>query len=85
MPHSVYILKSLRRETYYVGQSVDPPRRLVFHNTTEKGFTSWYRPWLLVYTLACKTREEAIDLERKIKAWKSKLMIEKLIRGEITL
>ncbi len=63
----------------------DPERRLGYHNTIEKGFTSRYRPWELVFKYSCKSREEARQLEKKIKGWKSKAMIRKLLRGEISL
>ena len=54
----------------------------MFHNTIEKGFTSRYRPWELVFVKECESKKEALNLEKKIKNWKSKLMIEKVLKGE---
>jgi putative endonuclease len=85
MGYFVYILKSKSVDKYYVGSSSNPERRLHFHNTIEKGFTSRYRPWELVYTLEFTTKKEAQAAERKIKAWKSKVRIKKLVSGEIEI
>jgi putative endonuclease len=51
----------------------------------EKGFTSRYRPWKLVYTRECNSKKEAMDLEREIKQWKSKQKIARLAAGKIVL
>jgi putative endonuclease len=81
----LYILKSLKVYKYYTGISDNPHRRIIYHNTTKKGFTSRYRPWELVYTEKFNSRAEALAAEKKVKNWKSRVMIEKLIAGEIKL
>ena len=85
MTYFVYILRSKSADKYYVGSSSDPARRLKFHNSIEKGFTSRYRPWELVYTKEYYSKREAQAVERKIKSWKSKKRIIKLINGEIDI
>ena len=85
MSHYVYILRSQVIDRYYIGQSENPERRLEFHNSVERGFTARYRPWKLVFKKECENREEAIRLERKIKQWKSKTMIQKLLEEKISL
>ena len=85
MPHFVYILKSLSAAKYYVGSSENPNRRLEFHNTIEKGFTSRYRPWEIVFNQEFSSKSEALRVEKKIKNWKSRKMIEKLVGGEIKI
>ena len=85
MKYYLYILKSEIQEKYYTGISNNVEKRLEFHNTIEKGFTSRYRPWKIVYKKDFSSKEEAIKNENKIKKWKSKVMIEKLIKGEIEL
>jgi putative endonuclease len=72
MPHYVYILKSVSSDKYYIGSSRNPYRRLSYHNTFEKGFTSRYRPWKIVFSKESISREEAMRIERKIKFWKAK-------------
>ena len=81
----VYILKSQVTDKYYVGSSSDPVRRLEFHNSIEKGFTSRYRPWELVFTREYPDKGSAQIVERKIKSWKSRKMIDRLISGEIEI
>ena len=83
MGYWVYILYSESGKRYYVGQSENPERRLGNHTTIEKGYTSRYRPWRLVYTKEFRGRETAKRVEGKIKSWKSRKMIEKLIGGRI--
>ncbi len=49
MSSFLYILKSDTNEIYYTGQSKNPTKRLLFHNSIEKGFTTRYRPWRIVF------------------------------------
>jgi predicted GIY-YIG superfamily endonuclease len=85
MPYFLYILQSHVNQKFYAGSSEDPKRRLLYHNSIEKGFTARYRPWNLVFVKEFPSKYLAQKAERKIKSWKSKLMIERLIHGEITL
>ena len=82
LPFFLYILKSESANRFYVGSSEDPKRRLSYHNSIEKGFTARYRPWALVYTKEFETKHEALAAERKVKAWKSAKMIERLVSGK---
>jgi putative endonuclease len=79
------MLHSASADRYYVGISSNPERRLEFHNSMEKGFTSRYRPWKSVYTKEYESKALAQNAEQKIKSWKSRRMIEKLRTGEIQL
>ena len=81
----VYILYSERGDRYYKGMSQNPERRLEYHNTKERGYTSRYRPWKLVYTKGFAAKGEALAAECKVKGWKSRKMIERLISGDIEL
>jgi putative endonuclease len=85
MEYNLYILYSERGERYYVGSSENPERRLKYHNTVEKGFTSRYRPWEIVYTKIFPSKALAQQAERKVKSWKSRIMIKKLISGDVEL
>ncbi len=55
---------------------------MVHHNTTERGYTSRYRPWRLVYKKEYGTKAEAQAAERKLKGMKSRSMTERIIKGE---
>lgn len=81
----LYILKSEVKETFYVGISNDPERRIQYHNKGDKGYTRKYRPWRIVYTKLFDTKEDALKAEKKVKGWKSKKMIKLLIVGSIDI
>ena len=85
MRYYLYILKSISVGRYYTGISQNPKRRLEYHNTLEKGFTSRYRPWEIVLIKEYNSKKEAMRAEKKVKSWKSTKMIKKVIKGEITL
>ncbi len=85
MAHYIYILKSKTADKYYIGSSENPERRLEFHNTIEKGFTARNRPWEIVFTQEFTSKTVATKVERKIKSWKSRKMIERVINREIVI
>lgn len=85
MGYFVYILQSDVTEKFYIGSSAEPLRRLGFHNTIEKGFTARYRPWKLVFMREYQSKQEAQAVERKLKSWKSRQTILRLINAEIVL
>ena len=85
MNYYLYILQSEVKESYYVGSSEDPERRVLYHNSESKGFTQRNRPLKLAYKVRFKSKIEANTAERKVKSWKSKKMIRLLISGEIKI
>lgn len=85
LKYYLYILKSFSTNKYYTGISDNAEKRLGFHNTIEKGFTSRYRPWEIVFKQEFESKELAGEAERKIKNWKSRKMIDNVIKGEIVL
>ena len=66
-----------------MGETSNLQRRLEFHNEDGKGFTARYRPWEVAFSMEYTSREDALASERKIKGWKSKKMIERVIQGKI--
>ena len=85
MKYYLYILKSQVADKYYTGISRNPQVRLEYHNTIEKGFTSRYRPWKIAFVIEFDSKSEAMKAEKKIKNWKSKKMIEKILSVDIEL
>jgi len=85
MKYSLYILKSSVRDTYYIGSSDNPKRRLPYHNGESKGYTQRYRPWKLAYTHTFDSKQQALQAEQVVKKWKSKKMIRLLIDGKIDI
>ncbi|MDW8332151.1 MAG: GIY-YIG nuclease family protein [Cyclobacteriaceae bacterium] len=63
----VYILYSPSYDKYYVGQTKDLSNRVERHNQGYEKFTSFYRPWSLVWYASKPTRADAMVLERKLK------------------
>jgi putative endonuclease len=63
----VYILKSLKTGRYYVGQTSNLTQRLQQHNSPEAGHTLKEQPWELAWSCTVSSRQEAMQLERKIK------------------
>jgi putative endonuclease len=62
----VYILEN-QAGKLYIGQTVDLSRRLIEHNEIGKGYTSKYRPWVLVWSKGFITRKESMREERYLK------------------
>ncbi len=85
MKYFLYILKSKSADKFYVGISQNPNRRLEYHNSFEKGFTSRYRPWEIVFIHEFNSKTDASKMEKKIKSWKSSKMIQRVIDGDIVL
>ena len=78
-----YVLYSVSINSYYVGYTSDLEKRLSKHNTNHLGFTGRAKDWNIVYVEEFANKESAIARERKIKGWKSRKMIEKLISSAV--
>jgi putative endonuclease len=78
----LYILYSPRIDQYYIGISQNPEKRLLFHNTSPKGWSRRGRPWSLDFTKEFKTRKEVKRWENWIKEQKDRGIIEKIIARE---
>ncbi len=79
----VYILRSKLTNKFYVGCTDNINRRLKEHNSGLSKYTKSNRPWIIEYFEEYSTLSEARMRERKIKSWKKRVAIEKLIRGPI--
>ncbi|TAH00170.1 MAG: GIY-YIG nuclease family protein [Sphingobacteriales bacterium] len=77
--HSVYILHSQSLNKYYVGSTSNLSERLKKHNSNHKGFTGNTADWVIMYIESFPTKSLAFAQEMKIKKWKSRILIEKLI------
>ena len=80
----VYILYSGQLNRFYIGSTtVDPELRKDRHLSEYYGptkYTSKASDWQLYFSLACKTRQQAIQIEKHIKRMKSKQYIENLTK-----
>jgi putative endonuclease len=71
----VYILQSIKDQSFYIGYSKDPKARLEKHNRPHKGYTARKQPWEIFFIEQYQTKEEALQRERFIKKQKSKQFI----------
>ena len=62
-----YILFSVPKEEYYVGQTNSINTRFDQHNTGEVTSTKHAKPWKIVTVFEFETRSQAMKLEKKIK------------------
>ena len=79
MNYFVYILKSSINNDIYIGSTENIEKRLAKHNRGEVQSTKAYRPWEMMQVEIFPSRQEARKRELRIKSWKSRKAIEKLI------
>jgi len=76
-----YALFSKSHNKIYVGFSSDLNGRLSAHNHPKnKGWTSRYQPWELIYHEEFCTKEGAMAREKQLKSAKGRLFIRSLIK-----
>jgi len=85
MPVFVYILRSLKDGTYYVGSAQDVDSRIKHHNQVGTQYTKQKRPWELVYTEEHPDRSSAMQREYAIKKHGGRQFIESLIKKSCPL
>ena len=85
MNANVYILYFKKTNRYYVGSTTDLPRRLKQHRSGHTHSTKRLGDFDLVFDQSFQTIGEARSIESKIKKWKRRDFIEKIINdGKIT-
>jgi len=63
----VYVIFSESLHKYYVGSTNDVKKRVDQHNAGRSNFTSMGVPWILIVSIECNSRIDAVRLEMKIK------------------
>ncbi len=63
-----YILYSKSIQQFYTGHTADLQNRLQEHNSGETKSIAKGIPWILVWSILCDTRGEAMQWEKKIKS-----------------
>ena len=76
----VYILQSEKTGRYYTGSTGNLQDRLYRHRQGNTSTTKRIGNWSLVFSQEFNSLTEARRIERKIKSWKRKDFIEKIIR-----
>jgi putative endonuclease len=81
MGYYVYVLRSEKDDSFYIGHTADLEERIKRHNDGKSSYTKAKGPWKLIYQDLFPTRSEAMKRERKIKRMKSREYIERLVRA----
>ena len=63
----VYILKSEKDNSLYIGKTNNLARRLAEHNSGHTPSIRVKRPFVLLETIECATQQEAIRMEKEFK------------------
>ena len=75
-----YILKSDKTAKYYIGSTENFENRLKMHNSGKVKSTKGLKPWQCVFIQNFSTLSGAVEMEAKVKKWKSRKAIERLIK-----
>ncbi len=71
--HYVYILKSLKNASLYIGCTSDLKKRIKQHNSGESFYTKKYMPWRLIYFEGFLSKNDAFLREKSLKLQKQGL------------
>ena len=79
MSYYVYILRSEKDGSFYIGHTADLRGRIQRHNEGRSLYTKGRTPWKLIYQEEFRSRSEASKREREIKEKKNGGHIEQLV------
>ena len=71
MDYFVYILRSLKEGSFYIGYTSNLDRRLEEHNLGESRYTKKKKPWEILYFEIFRSKREALIRERFLKKQKN--------------
>ena len=82
MEHIVYFLFSEKLDKFYIGYTSDLEVRFDFHlnDIQTRKFTHKAEDWILVFKIDCETKSQALAIEKHIKAMKSKVYLQNLMK-----
>ena len=63
----VYILQSVKEKRLYIGFTHNLKERLEKHNQGEVYWTKRYMPWRIMYFEGYRSKEDALEREKKLK------------------
>ena len=79
----VYILESQKNKRFYIGSTVNLEERLKRHNSGYEKATKSYRPYSVIFKQECATVSQARILEYKIKKWKRRDFVLRIIASGV--
>ncbi len=74
MNFTLYILKSINYNHYYIGQTKNIKDRLKLHNLGKVKSTKRFKPWKLVYKEEFNSREVVVKREKYLKSHSGRKM-----------
>ena len=75
-----YVLYAPQGDKIYIGFSANPANRFIAHNHPQnKGYTSNFKPWILIHIEKFATKKEAMNREKQLKSHKGRDFIRELI------
>jgi putative endonuclease len=77
--YSVYIIKSLKSDGFYIGSTSDLSSRLLRHNAGQNKSTKFGIPWVVIYEEKFGDYHSAYRREMEIKSYKGGKGFKKLI------
>ena len=75
----VYIIKSSKTDSYYIGSTKNVAERLKKHNRNQTRSTKHKGPWQLIYKETFDIKTSALKREKQIKGYKGGRSFKKLI------
>lgn len=79
----VYILRSLKNESFYIGYSTDLKKRIKQHNNGENQSTKPFRPYKLIFYEAFLNEKDAKNREKYLKGGYGRRSIQKMLMNYI--
>ena len=81
MTHFVYVIYSVSAGKYYIGETSDVNERVKQHNSGfyDSSFTWQVSDWELFWMLECKSRSQALKIEKHIKKMRNRKFYENLV------
>ena len=79
--HYCYIHYSEKLDKYYIGSTSNIDGRLSRHNSSNHGFSSTGKPWILKYSESFEKKTDALKRELQLKNRKNRKVLETLISG----
>jgi len=79
----VYAIRNEEKDTIYVGQTNNPERRMIEHNSKSKHYTGKIvGKWELIYCEECIDRSSAIAREKELKSHRGRDFLKQHIKGK---
>ncbi len=77
---TVYVLYSAGFDKIYIGFTSNLRVRFLFHNVLgKKGWTTKYRPWVILYSEEYDLKESAMNREKELKSARGRAFIRGMI------